>query len=114
MKFQPKILGVLLLMAVALPAAAWPAWYAATPQRPGGCHQHGPAKPASPPTSYACCEAGHHTALLPETFTLRLSWLQISRAIEPGALASAHGTICNVERELLQFQDPPGLSPLRI
>jgi len=70
-----------------------------------------PVSPSSP--DYACCQSGHHTALLREPFTMRFSGLQVALVIESSVPVVAGFSAPRVEPHLLP-SGPPSLSPLRI
>ena len=62
------VVWLLLASVIALPVAAQLASPATTGQS-SGCDEHGKTTPA-PSSNYACCQAGHDTAALQETFRL--------------------------------------------
>jgi len=117
MKSISKALGLLLLSVVSAAAIAPPALSAtAHPLPNAGCHEHAqktsPAAPAS--ANYICCQRGHHTALLQDSFAAgRDSGLQCVKIVETTAtVLTAAPALLSLDR--LSSASPPSPAPLRI
>ena len=85
------------------------------PEAPAGCHSHGhvPKSPSQQPVSYACCAAGHGSALVLSAYLPGLVLLgPVGSGPRPQAssfkpLNTAHCLFANTSA-------PPGGSPLRV
>jgi hypothetical protein len=110
-----RLLAVLLLAAWitgSLQAQVRPA--AAPHEAPAGCHEHGPTAPAPEPVSYACCQAGHQSAILQEPSTSRPAFLHVSRVAEFTAAVIQVAMLNGFGNPLILYGDPPSWAPLRI
>lgn len=98
--------GSVLLHAELLPSPA--------NQRPAGCHGHGHQGPQPQPKNFACCMAGHDSAIL-----------QASRTAAPACDTQVHvsgdqsdtAAVTHLRENTQQFMssgDPPPVLPLRI
>jgi hypothetical protein len=114
MQFVSRTLALLLLttLAVTPMAAQIVPLLTASPQ-PAGCHQHGSKTPAPRSTDHACCEAGHSTALLQESFSLRIASLEIAQ-VAFQTLPVVFSNSFSAECVDLPSGRSPALAPLRI
>ena len=58
-----SILVLILLAGSAVSSVAMQATPGIHDEKPSGCHEHGKKAPAHQPADYACCVAGHSSAL---------------------------------------------------
>jgi hypothetical protein len=116
MKFSFKALVLVLVLqvtagSVTVHAELWPS---AENQQPAGCHGHSHDAPQPKPKTFACCLAGHESALL-----------QASASIVPAcdvhvrvAATENYTPIANHSREsieqIISSAGPPARLPLRI
>jgi len=130
MKYAPKILGLLLIIAVVIAPSATgalaEAGHAAAPlaglsDRPAACHMHAdntlpdsqlPHPPRPAPASYQCCLTGHNAAVVQTSFSPQPSAerVRVTEPIEHELTVSSSG----LEVPLVLSADPPGTAPLRI
>lgn len=82
-------------------------------EQPAGCHDHGKNVPARPPASYACCVAGHSSAVVQASCVLHpplpASIALLLTGPPPPEAAPGSGQVLQVS-----LGAPPGASPLRI
>jgi len=131
MKYESKILGLLLIAALVTAtlatrslavAGADGAPSAAVDERPAGCHAHGsqslplsplPHSPLPAPVSYQCCLTGHDAAVVPDSISPQppAQCAAVHRQIEPLLTGYFLG---DFEVSMIPSADPPGMTPLRI
>ena len=129
MKFESKILGLLLIAALvtatlvtrslAGTVTADHAQSVAVDERPAGCHAHrGQSLPLSPlpaPVSYKCCLTGHDAAVVPATTSpqppAQCQYAQVTLQIESAVTTYFFG---GLEVSMVPSAEPPGTTPLRI
>ncbi len=133
MKYESKILGLLLIAALVMAtlttpssavtvAAADHAPSAALDERPAGCHAHGgqslplsplPHSPLPVPVGYQCCLTGHDAAVVPDSISLQppAQCAAVPRQIE--SLLTGYFLV-DSEVSMIPTADPPGITPLRI
>lgn len=82
-------------------------------EQPAGCHDHGKKVPVRPPANYACCVAGHGSAIV-QASCLPQPSLQAS----PGILLVAASPRKSDPRSRQSLRasagGPPGATPIRI
>jgi hypothetical protein len=107
-----SILVLLLLAGSAMSSLAMQAAPGIHDERPSGCHEHGKKAPAHQPADYACCVAGHSSALVRAScvpqpqqvsgvLTLTAPFIDVPAMTGNAALQVSSGS-------------PPNHSPLRI
>ena len=133
MKYESKILGLLLIAALVMAtlttpssavtvAAADHAPSATLDERPAGCHAHGgqslplsplPHSPLPAPASYQCCLTGHDAAVVPDSISPQppAQCAAVPRQIE--SLLTGYFLV-DFEVSMIPSADPPGITPLRI
>ena len=78
-----------------------------------GCHQHGEKPPASMPSSYACCQVGHNSALVQSAANNQL--LQVAYA---SADSRPDPVVISTQSDLgsatVSSPDPPRSIPIRV
>ena len=135
MKFESKILGLLLIAALVTTtlatrslavgvAVADHAPSAAVDERLAGCHAHGgqslplsplPRSPLPAPVSYQCCLTGHDAAVVPASTSpqplAQCQYAPVTLQIESALTAYFLG---GFEVSMLLSAEPPGTTPLRI
>jgi len=116
MKFSVKAPLLFLVLQVAAGSVMVHAelWASAENQHPAGCHGHSREAPRPQPKSFACCLAGHQSAL-PQT------WASIVPAcdVQARVLASENGDLIanhlgESNQQFVSSGDPPAPLPLRI
>ena len=115
-KHTTKLLPIFLLTLVAAVSLAGQesTLMVAVAVHPAGCHQHGMKPPAFPPVSYRCCQTGHDSAILQNSFVTQLSF---SRSVT--TIASADAPIAvpfkgSLKSLMISSPDPPHVTPLRV
>jgi hypothetical protein len=131
MKFAFKIVGLLLIAALALSTLATRGWAesnhpskppAVPGERAAGCHGHDgaplPHSPRSParlpaPVDYQCCVVGHDAAVVRASYFAQTSAevSRVSAQVEPAPTVSR---LSELEVPLFLSAEPPGSGPLRI
>jgi len=128
MKLASKILGLVLIAALALATGAWAEvdhaskLMAALGERPASCHaQSGkslpdlphPYSPRPAPVSHQCCLSGHGGAVVQASHFPQPSadGPRVTVQIEPVLTVSRFG---GLEVSMVLSADPPGPTPLRI
>lgn len=81
-------------------------------QPAAGCHDHGKKAPVRPPANYACCVAGHGSAI-PQASCMPQPLLQVSLNPMPTA-ASSLAAFRGSENLTVTPGWPPGGTPLRV
>jgi hypothetical protein len=81
-------------------------------EKPAGCHEHGKKAPVHPASDYACCVAGHGSAVVQASFVPQPP--QVSAAFVL-AVPALHRSGLDDETVLRAYSGtPPRLTPLRI
>ena len=80
-------------------------------EKPAGCHEHGKKTPVHPASDYACCVAGHGSAVVQASFVpqpqVSVAFVLTVPALDRSGLDG--------ETVLQAYSGtPPGLTPLRI
>ena len=81
-------------------------------ETPSGCHEHGKKTPARQPADYACCVAGHSSALvqasrIPQAQQVSIGFVLTAPSLQPTNLYG--------EAVLQMYSGtPPNQTPLRI
>lgn len=114
MSYFLKSLTLVLLTAVGVSALTVPVLptMVAPRGRPAGCHDHGQKPPARQP-SYACCLAGHDSAVPQASFSPRPVLVEAATFEVCATLIRIAG-LGAVGPLPLSSGDPPGTTPLRI
>jgi hypothetical protein len=79
-----------------------------------GCHQHGAKPPASTPASYRCCQTGHDSAILQNSFVTQLSLSRLVTTSGSSNAPSAMPIEGSLKSLMISSPDPPHTIPLRV
>jgi len=81
-------------------------------EKPAGCHEHGKKAPVHPASDYACCVAGHGSAVVQASFVPQPQQVSAAFVLTVPAL---HRSGLDGETVLQAYSGtPPRLTPLRI
>ena len=81
-------------------------------EKPAGCHEHGKKAPVHPVSDYACCLAGHGSAVVQASFVPQPQQVSAAFVLTVPAL---HRSGLDGETVLQAYSGtPPRLTPLRI
>jgi hypothetical protein len=81
-------------------------------EKPGGCHEHGKKGPVHPASDYACCVAGHGSAVVQASFIPQPQQVSAAFVLTVPAL---HRSGLDGDTVLQAYSGtPPRLTPLRI
>jgi hypothetical protein len=81
-------------------------------EKPAGCHEHGKKAPVHPASDYACCVAGHGSAVVQASFVPQPQQVSAAFVLTAPAL---HRSGLDGDTVLQAYSGtPPRLTPLRI
>jgi len=112
MKPPGKMIGLLLLLAMAAPIVLAYGPVQIAQQKPAGCHQHGQKSSVPEPVTYQCCRAGHQFAAVREAVEVRSPLVEWSYGVELGA-APLLVLVCESQPNSSE-SGSPGSTSLRI
>lgn len=82
-------------------------------ETPSGCHGHGKKTPVHPPAGYACCMAGHDSAIV-QTSCVPQALLHACAELAMALPLRQDSLFPTFEIQLIPSGAPPGATPLRI
>jgi hypothetical protein len=113
MQFLSKAAVLLLLIAVMVaPLAAQENYASGTQERSAACHEDSGNVPAPRPVSHSCCQAGHYSAIVQQTSTVRPPLrVSVQFVFMRDSVSLGLGTPSSLA---VMCGDPPIASPLRV
>jgi hypothetical protein len=112
MKPLGKMIGLLLLLAMAAPIVLAYGPAQITRQKPAGCHEQGQKSSVPEPVTYQCCRAGHQFAAVREVVEVRSPLVQWFYGVELGVAPLL--VLVGQSQPNLSGSGSPGITCLRI
>src|SRR5271157_3452620 len=107
----PKIIAVVVLVAVAASLSPAQGMVLPATSHPAGCHSHRPQGPSRAPVNHQCCVSGHEAAMPTAGFSCAIQ-LSASDGVQKTLPVSSASKVS--APSVFLADSPPGSAPLRI